>query len=301
FAGVQIKLQQAQECGTKLQWSISAIATYFRKTELIRSHLVELIIRQKLSHMVSFGADVFAGHNGYTVLMARKHQRNIRVFLHHAFEHNISIMRRHSSSPIRGIAWLVVRMGKHVGIAVWVLLEHAIGPIGFFLRDIKAKADHYEFKALGREQVIVVVVVAFFPRVVRGIACLPAGGLLKSLIALWAKVLVVQVIWSGISTGPVIVITGKHTVDDFCTVKDLLGFRCYFEFLTRIVFIIGFPNPVFNDVAGVRVVGNFALVRVIGHPLCGIKVGLLPHCTFFWRGIFYRTFDNVLGISVVRD
>src|SRR5699024_8193645 len=122
-----------------------------------------------------------------------------------------------------------------------------------------------------------------------------------SLIALRAKVLVVQVIWSGIATGPVIVITGKHTVDDFCTVKDLLGFRCYFEFLTRIVFIIGFPNPVFNDVAGVRVVGNFALVRVIGHPLCGIEVGLLPDFAFFFGLVFYRTFDNVLGIGVVRD
>ena len=115
-----------------------------------------------------------------------------------------------------------------------------------------------------------VVVVAFFPRVVRSIAGLPAGGLFERFVALRAEVLVVQVVWASITTGPVIVVTGQNTIDNLGLVQNLLSFGSDLKFFAGIVLIIGFANPVFDDVARVGVVSNLARIRVVSNPLRSI-------------------------------
>ena len=144
-----------------------------------------------------------------------------------------------------------------------------------------------------------VVIIAFFPRMVGSFAFLPSRGLLQCFIALRPEVLVVQVVWASVAAGPVIMVAGKNAVDNLGVIQNLLRFRGYFKFFSGIVLIIGFPDPVFNDVTSVCVVGNLAFISVISNPLRGIQVGLFPDRTLFFRCIFYRTFDDVLGVSVV--
>src|SRR5699024_11871507 len=71
----------------------------------------------------------------------------------------------------------------------------------------------------------------------------------------------VQVVWACIAAGPVIVVTGQNTIDNLGLVQNLLSFGSDLKFFAGIVLIVGFANPVFDDVARVGVVSNLARDR----------------------------------------
>ena len=149
---------------------------------------------------------ILAGDNGYAVLVAGQDQSDVRILLDHVVIDHHAIVGEVGVASIRAIGWLKVGVGKHDGIALWVLFEHLIGPGCLFFSDVIAQVQGDEVHSVGSKEVIVVVVIALGIRVIRSIFLGPIALALLCFVAFWAEILVVQVARTNIFTTDVVVV-----------------------------------------------------------------------------------------------